>query len=164
MIGAALGAAGSIFGGIKASQAMKGVQGNLEQQMRDNQAWYERNYNDNALERKSAQNILSQTEESIRNRNRQAAGASAVAGASEESVAAQKAAGNQALDGAVRQIGVMDEARKNQVENQYMQTKSGLNGQMNDLAIKKAENISKAIGGVTDAAGNITDANLKDLF
>ena len=72
--GGALGAAGSIFGGISASKAMKRVKKNLQAQKEANQNWYDRRYNEDATQRADAQRILTQTEESIRNRNRQAAG------------------------------------------------------------------------------------------
>ncbi len=79
-IGAGLGAIGSIFGGISASKAMKRVKNNLNEQRRRNQDWYDRRYNEDATQRADAQAILTRTEDSIRNRNRQAAGAQAVAG------------------------------------------------------------------------------------
>ena len=45
LIGTALGVGASIFGGISASKAMKKVKKNLEGQLADNEAWYDRNYN-----------------------------------------------------------------------------------------------------------------------
>lgn len=42
IIGGAIGAAGSIFGGISASKAMKKVKRNLQQQ--DNQNWYDQSH------------------------------------------------------------------------------------------------------------------------
>ena len=83
--GGALGAAGSIFGGISASKAMRRVKKNLQAQKEANQNWYDRRYNEDATQRADAQRILTQTEESIRNRNRQAAGAQAVMGGTDES-------------------------------------------------------------------------------
>ncbi len=79
-IGAGLGAVGSIFGGIAASKAMKRVKKNLQEQRRKNQDWYDRRYNEDATQRADAQAILTKTEESIRNRNKQAAGVQAVMG------------------------------------------------------------------------------------
>lgn len=90
--GGALGAAGSIFGGIKASKAMRRAKKNIEAQKQANQNWYDRRYNEDATQRADAQRILAKTEESIRNRNKQAAGAQAVMGGTDESTAAAKAA------------------------------------------------------------------------
>ena len=101
-IGAGLGAVGSIFGGISATKAMKRVKKNLQEQRHKNQDWYDHRYNEDATQRADAQAILTKTEESIRNRNKQAAAAQAVMGGTEESVAAAKAANNEALAGKPR--------------------------------------------------------------
>ena len=93
-IGGALGIGGAIFGGISASKAMKKAKGMVEKQMKDNQNWYDRRYNEDATQRADAQRILTMTNENIRQRNRQAAGTRAVMGGTEESVAAAKAANN----------------------------------------------------------------------
>ena len=80
LIGSAIGAAGSIFGGIKASKAMKKAKRNVEAQRQKNQDWYDRRYNEDATQRADAQRILTQTEESIKQRNKAAAGSAAVMG------------------------------------------------------------------------------------
>ena len=89
LIGSAIGAAGSIFGGISASKAMKKIKSNVEAQRQKNQNWYDRRYNEDYTQRADAQRILTQTEESIKNRNKQAAGIQAVMGGTDESVAAR---------------------------------------------------------------------------
>ena len=135
--GGALGAAGSIFGGISASKAMRRVKKNLQAQKEANQNWYDRRYNEDATQRADAQRILTQTEESIRNRNRQAAGAQAVMGGTDESTAAAKAANAQALADATSQIAVNAE---------------------NNLEINKAQAISQAVQGVAKAGAGIAGA------
>lgn len=154
-IGAGIGAVGSILGGISASKAMKRVKNNLQEQRRKNQDWYDRRYNEDATQRTDAQAILTKTEESIRNRNKQAAGVQAVMGGTEESVAAAKAANNEALATATTNIAVNGEARKDAIESQYLQTDANIQQQLNDLEQKKAANISQAIKGVAETSGNI---------
>ncbi len=68
-IGGALGIGASIFGGISASKAMKKVKESLEGQMKENQNWYDRRYNEDATQRADAQRILTMTNENIRRRN-----------------------------------------------------------------------------------------------
>ena len=58
LIGSAIGAAGSIFGGISASKAMKRAKKNVEAQRQKNQDWYDRRYNEDATQRADAQRIL----------------------------------------------------------------------------------------------------------
>lgn len=154
-IGAGLGAVGSVFGGISASKAMKRVKNSLNEQRSRNQDWYNRRYNEDATQRADAQAILTRTEESIRNRNKQAAGTQAVMGGTEESVAAAKAANNQALADATSQIAVNAERRKDAIESQYQAKDEALQQQLDELEQQKAENTAKAIQGVTQTGVNI---------
>ena len=156
--GGALGAAGSIFGGISASKAMRRVKKNLQAQKEANQNWYDRRYNEDATQRADAQRILTQTEESIRNRNRQAAGAQAVMGGTDESTAAAKAANAQALADATSQIAVNAENRKDQIEQTYQQRDSQINEALNNLEMNKAQSISQAVQGVAKAGAGIAGA------
>lgn len=160
IIGGGLSAIGSIFGGIKASQAMKKVKGSLETQKSENRGWYERRYNEDVTQRADAQRILSKTEDMIRNRNRQASGTQAVMGGTQESVAAAKAAGNEALADATSRIAVAGDARKDSIESTYQQRDAKLNDALNNLEMNKAKNISTAISGVVQAGSNL--ANLFD--
>lgn len=156
--GGALGAAGSIFGGISASKAMRRVKKNLQAQKEANQNWYDRRYNEDATQRADAQRILTQTEDSIRNRNRQAAGAQAVMGGTDESTAAAKAANAQALADATSQIAAGAENRKDQIEQTYQQRDSQINEALNNLEMNKAQAISQAVQGVAKAGAGIAGA------
>lgn len=155
MIGAAVGAAGSIFGGISASKAINKMKANIEAQKKSNQDWYDRRYNEDATQRADAQRILTMTEESIKNRNKAAAGAAAVMSGTEESVAAAKEANNKALSDATSQIAVNAEQRKDSIEQQYQQRDADLTNQLNSLEQQKAEAIGQAVQGVAGAAGSM---------
>lgn len=155
LIGAAIGAAGSIFGGISASKAMSKMKANVEAQKKANQDWFDRRYNEDATQRADAQRILTMTEESIKNRNKAAAGAAAVMGGTEESVAAAKEANNKALSDATSQIAVNAEQRKDSIEQQYQQRDADLTNQLNSLEQQKAEAIGQAVQGVAGAAGSM---------
>ena len=137
LVGAGLSAVGSIFGGISASKAMKKVKKNLQAQKQANQDWYDRRYNEDATQRADAQRILTMTE---------------------ESVAATKAANNQALADATSQIAVNAEARKDQIEQTYQQKDAQINDALNNLEINKAQAISSAVQGVAQAGAGIAGA------
>lgn len=155
LIGGALKLGGSIFGGISASKAMKKVQKNLENQQRENKEWYDSRYNEDATQRADAQRILAITEQNIRNRNRQAAGTAAVMGGTDESVAATKAANASAMADAASQIAIAGDQRKDSIEQQYMATKASLNDKLNEIEKQKANAISQAVQGASNAAGSI---------
>lgn len=148
-------AVGGILGGISASKAMKKVKNSLNEQRKRNQDWYDRRYNEDATQRAEAQAILTRTEESIRARNKQAAGTQAVMGGTEESVAATKAANNQALADATATIAVNGERRKDAIEAQYQAKDEAIEQQLNDLEQQKAHNTVQAIQGVAEAGSNI---------
>lgn len=156
--GGALGAAASILGGISASKAMRRVKEQLQAQKQANQNWYDRRYNEDATQRADAQRILAQTEESIKNRNRQAAGVQAVMGGTDESTAAAKAANAQALADATSQIAAGADNRKDQIEQTYQQRDSQINGALNNMEINKAQAISQAVQGVAKAGAGIAGA------
>lgn len=155
LIGSAIGAAGSIFGGISASKAMKRAKKNVEAQRKKNQDWYDRRYNEDATQRADAQRILTQTEESIKQRNKQAAGSAAVMGGTDESVAAAKAANNQALADATSQIAANAETRKDNIEATYMANDNAFVEQFNQLEQGKAQAIGQAVQGVANAASSM---------
>lgn len=152
IIGAAAGAAGNIFGGISKNKMLKDQMRMVNEMKRENQDWYDRRYNEDATQRADAQRILAQTEESIRNRNRQAAGAAAVTGASDESAAAAKAQGNQVLADAASQIAVNGEQRKDEIEQQYRQRDNAWDEQLRGLQGQKQSLLDIAGGAVGGAA------------
>ena len=119
MIGAAVGAAGSIFGGISATMAMNKMKANVEAQKRENQDWYDRRYNEDSTQRADAQKILTMTQESIKKNNKAAAASQAVMGGTDESTAAAKEANNKALAEATSTIAVNGDKRKDAIEGQY---------------------------------------------
>ena len=153
--GAGLNAGGKIYGGMKASQAIGNIKDSIRQQMRENQNWYERNYNADTTQRADTRRIITMMKGEIAKRNRAAAGAQAVMGGSDEAVAAARAANNEAMADATSRIAVAGEARKDAVEQQYLNTKADLNRQMNNAEYQKAREIAEAVGGVSDAAQNI---------
>lgn len=154
-IGAAAGIGASIFGGISASKAMKKARKMVKAEMTDNENWYDRRYNEDATQRADAQRVLTMTNNSIKERNQQAAAAQAVMGGTEESVAAAKAANSQALAEAASQIAVNGEARKDQIEQTYQNKKASLNQELRNIEVAKANAVTQAASGVAQAASGL---------
>lgn len=161
-IGAAVQAAGSLFGGVTSALANRKRRKRLNAQLKDNQAWYDRRMNEDATQRADAQRMLTLTEESIKNRNRAAAGTQSVMGGTDESTAATKSANNQALSQTASAIAANGDARKDYIESQYHQNRANIEGQLNGLDAEKVQNIATATKGVASAAGNFINAYSKD--
>lgn len=151
-------AAGSIFGGIQASKAARKAKKETEAQRRRNQNWFDRRYNEDETQRADAQRLLTMTEESIRNRNKAAAGTQAVMGGTDESLAATKTANNQAISGAASAINAQADQRKDNIEHQYRQADEGYSQELRNIENQRAQSIARATQGVIGAAGNIATA------
>lgn len=167
MIGSAVSAgmqmAAQIYGGIKSAQAGNSAIDNIKSQLRENQDLYDRRYNEDATQRADAQRLLTITEDSLRKRNRRASGSAAVQGATEESAAAEKEASNRALSDAVSSIAAQADARKDLIEQNYMNSKANLKSQLANMELQKAQAISGAVQGVAGAASGIKP-NLDGAF
>lgn len=159
MIGALVGAAmkigGGIFGGIKASQAMKSVKNSLERQRNDNEAWYARRYNEDATQRADAQRILAKTQEAIRQRNADAEARAVMTGGTDASLARTKEANSQAMAEAASQIAANGDRRKDQIEQAYRQRDAELQQKLNEIELGRAGSISQAVQGVSQAGAGI---------
>lgn len=152
LVGSAMKVAGAIGGGIAARKAAKEQTDRLDNLQSQNQSWFDRRYNEDATQRADAQRLITMTEEAIKNRNRQAAGAAAVMGGTTESLAAQKAVNNAALTDTVSQIAADAADRKDIIEGQYMAKNQSIVNQQNAISAQKARAITEAIGQVGDAA------------
>lgn len=165
MIGGGLKVLGGIAGGIMSSVNNRKIKKNIEKQMQENQDWFDRRYNEDATQRADAQRVLTNLNETIRNRNKQIAGTQAVMGGTEESVASAKAINNDAIADATSNIAVASEARKADIENTYLSKKDDLNDQLNQLRGQHGQMIRESVSGIADAAGGVAEAlNYDELF
>lgn len=155
IIGAGMKVAGAVAGGISASKAARQANKILSQQKKDNEDWYNRRYNEDPTQRASAQRMITQVNESIKNRNQQAAGTQAVMGGTDESLAATKEANNLALADTMSQIAASGDARKDAIEQQYMANKDAITQQQLGVIQNKAQGIAGAVQGTSDAGGGI---------
>ena len=153
---------GSIFGGIKASREAKKQQKMLDAQKAENQAWYNRRFNEDGTQRADAQRLLTNTQDLLRRQTKAAQGANAVTGASTEAVAAQKAANNQALAEATSTIAAASDARKDNIEQQYQTNDNALADKQMQISRQKQNAITQAVQGVAGTADSI--GGIKDKF
>lgn len=156
LIGGGLKLAGAIAGGIANARAAKKIKKQLNKQAADNKAWYDRRFNEDGTQRADAQRALALTEQSIRNRNRNAAGTSAVMGGTDASAAAAKAANSQALTSTMANIAVNADKRKDNIENQYLSNKKAIENKQMGIAQQNAENTAQAVQTMVDIGSGIS--------
>ncbi len=155
LIGAGLGVASSIFGGISARKARRKQERMLAQQEKENQAWYDRKYNENPTKRADTVRLLTQMQEQIKNRNKAAKGRQAVMGGTEDSTTAVKEANNKTLADTTSQIVAANEARKDAIEGQYQARKDAIQNKRMGLEAEKAADTASVAAGVAGTAANI---------
>ena len=155
LIGAGLGLASSIAGGIANRKARKKQEQMLAQQQRDNQAWYDRKYNEDPTKRADTVRLLTQMQDQIKNRNRAAKGIQAVMGGTEDSTTAVKEANNKTLADTTSQIVAANEARKDAIEQQYQQNKRSIQNQQMGIEAEKSADTANVAAGVAGTAANI---------
>lgn len=158
LIGAGLGLVSSIAGGIANRKARRKQEQLLAQQQRENQAWYDRKYNEDPTKRADTVRLLTQMQEQIKNRNRAAKGRQAVMGGTEDSTTAVKEANNKTLADTTSQIVAANEARKDNIEQQYQQNKRSIQGQQMQMEAEKSADTANAVAGVAGTAANIAAA------
>ncbi len=155
LIGAGLGVASSIFGGISARKARRKQERMLAQQEKENQAWYDRKYNEDPTKRADTVRLLTQMQEQIKYRNKAAKGRQAVMGGTEDSTTAVKKANNKTLADTTSQIVAANEARKDAIEGQYQARKDAIQNKRMGLEAEKAADTANVAAGVAGTAANI---------
>lgn len=158
LIGAGLSVASSIAGGIANRKARRKQEQMIAQQQKENQAWYDRTYNADPTKRADTVRLLTKMQEQIKNRNKAAKGRQAVMGGTEDSTTAVKEANNKTLADTTSQIVAANDARKDNIEQQYMNRKNQLQNQQMGLDAEKAADTANAVAGVAGTAANIAAA------
>lgn len=127
----------------------------LAQQEKENQAWYDRKYNEDPTKRADTVRLLTQMQEQIKNRNKAAKGRQAVMGGTEDSTTAVKEANNKTLADTTSQIVAANESRKDAIEGQYQARKDAIQNKRMGLEAEKAAGTASVAAGVAGTAANI---------
>lgn len=154
-LGLGLGAAGSAANFISQAKEARKRRRALDERDRENEAWYNRKYNEVGAESASAQRALTAMRDAQRQRMDRASGAAAVSGASSESVAAEKAAANKAIGDTVSAIAARDDARKERVEDEYRRERRAIENARDNISLQKQQNTAAATSQALNTAGNI---------
>lgn len=127
----------------------------LAQQEKENQAWYDRKYNEDPTKRADTVRLLTQMQEQIKNRNNAAKGRQAVMGGTEDSTTAVKEANNKTLSDTTSQIVAANESRKDAIEEKYQERKDAIQKKRMGLEAEKAAGAASVAAGVAGTAANI---------
>lgn len=157
-IGAGVGLATSLFGGMSAAKAAKEAEQRQRAQEAKENAWYTRRYNEDYVDTAAGQNLVRRAKDYAREQWRRAAGAQAVAGGTDAATAMAKEAGNKMVGDTIANIAATDQARKDNVDNMHRQAQEKF-AQM-DMAREqqRAQNITNAAQSASNAIMSVAGA------
>ena len=159
LIGGIIGGVGSAVAGIVGGNATRKAanrnQRLLEEAENNAKAWYDKEYNANFLDRSDARSAIQKTREILNERYKAAEGAAAVSGATEESVARQKAAANETLADVTSNIAERADANKDAVRANYENQQANFLAQKTAVNNQKAQATAQAASGLATAAGQL---------
>lgn len=168
MVGAIVGAAAqigsSIYGAIKSSQANKRAEQLLKNQRDENQKWYDQKMAEDYTQRTDVQNVLRKQRELLQEQYQRARATNIVAGGTDESLALQKAAANEAMGETMAGIAANAASYKEGVENQYRAQDAALNQQQITNEQAKAQSIANAAGQVGSAVSGLMTGASGDVI
>lgn len=150
-------ALGSVIGGAAQARAARKQREIINTQKKDNEAWYNRNYYEDSTQRSDAQRAMQMARDAMKSRYNQAQASGVVTGATDESIAAQKAATNQVVSSAASSIAATGDARKDSIDQQYLNTKSNLAQQEAETWKQQGAAIAQAAQGVGNAGSKMFD-------
>lgn len=150
-------ALGSVIGGAAMAQAARKQREIIDTQKKDNEAWYNRNYYEDSTQRSDAQRAMQMARDAMKSRYNQAQASGVVTGATDESIAAQKAATNQVVSSAASSIAATGDSRKDSIDQQYLNTKANLAQQEAETWKQQGAAIAQAAQGVGNAGSKMFD-------
>ena len=154
IIGGAMGLGSAVIGGITSAKANKKANQLVADQKAQNQAWYDRRYNEDLTQRSDAQQLLEHTRGMLNERTQRNAATSTVMGGTEEAVAMDKANTNQTVAEITSDLAANQSAYKDNIEAQYMNANANLTQQQIQSQLNKAQQGSNAMQqGLNSAAG-----------
>ena len=150
--------AAAIYGGIKSGKLNRQAEKILQQQKRDNQRWYDVKMSSDYTQRADVQAAIKKQRELLNEQYERARATNAVAGGTDEALALQKQAANQALAQTATDVAARAADYKDNVENAYLNRKAGLEDQerlnLQQRAAATAQAASQVVNSGLNMVGN----------
>lgn len=150
-IGAGVGLASSLFGGISASKAAREAERRQRAQEAKEDAWYNRRYNEDYVDTAAGQNLVRRAKDYAKEQWRKAAGAQAVAGGTDAATQMAKDAGNKMVGDTIANIAATDQGRKANVDNLHRQAEQNFAQMDMNREMQRAQNITNAAQNASNA-------------
>lgn len=157
LIGAGLSAVSSIAGNIAANKRNAEARRLMREQLRENQAWRDKEYYADPTKRGDTIRLMTQTGDLLRARTQNARGTQAMMGGTEDSIANTMQANNETIANATGNLVAANEARKDRVDTQYRTERGRIMGQQIADKMQQAGTIADTVKQVGAVASNIAN-------
>ena len=155
IIGAAAQVGSAIYGAVKSSEANKKAQQMIQNQRDENRKWYDQKMAEDYMQRSDVQNVLRKQRELLNEQYQRARATNVVAGGTDEVLALQQQAANDAMGDTMADIAAQASSYKEGVENQYRAQDAALTEQQIANEQAKAQSIAAAAGQVGSAVSGL---------
>lgn len=162
ILGAAAQIGSSIYGAVKSSQANKKAQQMIQNQRDENQKWYDQKMAEDYMQRSDVQNVLRKQRELLNEQYQRARATNIVAGGTDESLALQQQAANEAMGDTMADIAANAANYKDSIEDQFRAQDAALNQQQIGVEQAKAQSIAQAAGQVGSAVSGLMTGAIGD--
>ena len=129
LVGAAVSIGTAVAGGIKAKKAREAQEAMIAQQKAENQAWYDREYYTDAMDRSENAAVMGRVRDFMKRSTDRAESTAAITGATPESVLAQKAQAGDVISNTAANIAEGESQRKSAIEQQNQANKNAVRSQ-----------------------------------
>lgn len=168
LLGAILSLAGSAIGGIigasASKKAAKKQQAALDDRKRAEANWYDRRYNEDYTQTATAQSLLNCAQQYAEDTYRRAAGAAKVGGASTESAALAKQAGNRMIADITGNIAAQGDARRDSIDRQHQQNLNSFTDTQMQIYGQRAATSSAAASSLMNAGMGLIGADISSYL
>lgn len=161
----------SVAGGIASRNRARRGRRAVNESKREEEAWYNRRYNEDYADTKAGQNLIRKAKDYARQQVKRAEGHAAVAGATDAQVQMAKDSTNKMVGDTIANIGAADQERKARVDDMHRKSQMGFAQEEAAYHAQQAQNIastaqaaSNAMASMAGSMGGGTRAGDKNLM
>ena len=136
----------------------------IQNQRDENQKWYDQKMAEDYTQRSDVQNILRKQRDLLNEQYQRARATNIVAGGTDESLALQQQAANEAMGDTIADIAANASNYKDSIENQYRAQDAALNQQQIGVEQANAQTIAQAAGQMGSAVGGLVTGGVTDTI
>ena len=136
----------------------------IQNQRDENQRWYDQRTAEDYTQRSDVQNILRKQRELLSEQYQRARATNIVAGGTDESLALQQQAANEAMGDTMADLAANAANYRDSVENQYRAQDAALNQQQVGVEQANAQAIAQAAGQMGSAVSGLMTGGVEDVI